>query len=112
MDIITIIAGILTLVCSIGAIVTLVSALKLILVSTSAAKWQYFCELASIIFLILLSLGLMVGSIIVISEQLGFCSHNQVMYLWALAYQPYYAVIIITLLFCGMNLINSGLELR
>lgn len=106
MDISIFIVSLLVLVCSIGGIVAVISAFKLLVqdIYTGDSKWQSFSLLCVYVCVAIVLFGLMIGSVVAISEQLGFCSHSQVMYLLALVDKPYNALLAVGLVLCGIYL--------
>lgn len=109
MDISIFISAILVFACSIGGIVGVIAAFKF-LVQNTYTKWFNFCAICTFVFAIILFLGFMIGSIVAISEQLGFYSHSQVMYLFNLAYQPIWTIALVATIFIGIDFVNVHFE--
>ena len=104
MDISIFIVSLLVLVCSIGGIVAVTYAIKMLVQDTykGDSKWQSFSLLCVYVCVAIVLFGLMIGSVVAISEQLGFCSHSQVMYLLTLVDKPYNALLAVGLVLCGI----------
>ena len=100
------IVSLLVFICSIRAIIAVISVFKMLVQDTykGDSKWQSFSLLCVCACAAIVLLGLMIGSVVAISEQLGFCSHSQVMYLLALVDKPYNALLAVGLVLCGIYL--------
>lgn len=110
MDISIFIGGVAVLAGSIVGIAGVIVAFKFLLQDIHT-KWFNFCAICTFVCAIILFLGFMIGSIVAISEQMGFASHSQVMFLLNLAYQPTLVIGSVTAIFIGIDLVNVHFEL-